>query len=125
MNTKAFLLATSILVFIPACVTTREFRLTQIVVTAHGVDTNRPMSGCEGFNLTNRQARRFFARAKPVTIIEQQNDYLYSECIVFGQARYINNPVTWQIRAGGTASFRLHSGAIVALLADPAKRKAR
>lgn len=115
----------STLVLTSACATTQKFRLTQIIVTAHGVDTTHPASSCKDFILSNQQAKRFFTRAKSVTAIEQKDNYHYSECIVFGRARYLDQPVTWQIRAGGTGSFRLHSGVIVTLLGDPSKQKAR
>jgi hypothetical protein len=74
----------------------------EVEVTGHGSDN--PDAFCSDFNLTSAAAQRFFARAKMSDAATLHAQFEILPCWVRGTARTEGQPVSWEIRAGGTAT---------------------
>jgi hypothetical protein len=80
-----------------------------IHVTGHGTDPGNA-SICEGFRLTDAQAREFFVKAQAVTAEQIHDDYDVLPCWAAGTTRNGAETTTWKIRAGGTAEVTAANG---------------
>ena len=81
-----------------------------IVVTGHGVD--RPNAICEGFRLSEFQARKFFERSHRITRTELHDHYDYLPCWVEGTLTISGEKSTWKIRPVGVGEIRHKDGTI-------------
>ena len=56
-------------------------------------------------DLTHRQAKEFFTRAKRVDRRTLHDHYNYAPCYIEGTLKYKKEPCNWEIRAGATGSI--------------------
>ena len=87
---------------------------TVIRVTGHGTDPGNA-SICEGFTLTDAQAKQFFAKATPITAEQVHDQYDVLPCWVDGTTTSGANKQAWKIRAGGTAELTAANGDVTYL----------
>ena len=81
-----------------------------IHVTSRGADRDNTAEMCADFSLTPAEASRFFAKAKLVDFREIHDRYSWAPCYVRGTGRVGRQPVSWEVRAAGTASLTYADG---------------
>jgi hypothetical protein len=96
--------------------------LTDVRVQRVGHDTDPSAVVCQAFRLSNQEAASFFAKAIEVTPHEMHYKYDQAPCYVRGVALVARKPVSWEIRAAGTAWVRLADGT-THLLVDPKQQE--
>ena len=90
-----------------------------VKVSYTGADDDATAAACADFALTPAEAGAFFTRAKAITGAEL-HQYNYAPCYVRGSGTVNDRPVSWEIRAAGTATVRTDE--TTTLLADPTQR---
>ncbi len=93
--------------------------LSNIVVTASGVDTPQDAPLCQGFQAGPREVRAFFRRAVLITPRQQHDFFLHGPCYVRGTLTSRYETWHWELRNFGTARITSASGDDAFLLADP------
>jgi hypothetical protein len=81
---------------------------TQVRVVMAGTD--QPGAFCEDFKLSTPKAKSVLRKARPITLAEYLEDYLYLPCFVKGTANFHGRPSKWTIRAGGNISVTQDDG---------------
>jgi hypothetical protein len=83
-------------------VSAENLKLVNVHVEKTGQDEHRDVNFCKDFSLTDEQAALFFSKAKIISS-EETHFYMWFPCWVRGKAEIDRKPISWKIRAGGTA----------------------
>lgn len=92
-----------------------SLQLTNVHIDQIGYDEHPDAVLCKEFLTSDEQAASFFAKSKIITL-EEMHSYMRFPCWVKGKAQLGKYPVSWTIRAGGTAT--VESDGQVIYLAD-------
>lgn len=94
----------SLLVFGSICgeVKAEGVNLINVHVEKIGRDEHQDSGLCKNFLLTDDQAALFFNKSKIISS-EEVHFYMWFPCWVQGRAELDEQPISWKIRAGGTA----------------------
>jgi len=90
--------------------------VSKIVVTKRGFDPKG--EACASFSLTDRQIRRFFARAVVISAAQEHDNFEHGPCWVRGTLETRYDTWRWEIRNMGTGRITATNGDAF-LLADP------
>jgi hypothetical protein len=77
---------------------------TDVRVTSKGSDETNAF--CQGFSLSDIQAKSFFTKSHVIDIKILHDEYDYLPCYVRGTAKVDGKSCSWEIRAGGTAEVK-------------------
>lgn len=91
-------------------VSAQPYQLTGITVADRGFDPGG--ESCKEFKLDASQATVFFQRAALIDAKELEDDFDTLPCFVRGSALGHDGQVSWEIRAGGTASVTASDGSV-------------
>jgi hypothetical protein len=84
-------------------------KLDNIAITERGAEPGGEF--CKDFDMTPAQVSAFFGRAKPVDARALHDRFDHLPCYIRGTAVWQNQPATWEIRAGGTGTVIVKTGA--------------
>ena len=84
----------------------------QPVIRVTGQGSDERNSVCQGFRLSEEQAREFFSRSVSITEKELHDDYDYLPCWVEGTTTTGGDSARWKIRAGATAEVERADGTV-------------
>lgn len=96
------------IIFCASCATSQSFRqqeVTAVYVEDFGSDDNgrcRP----EDVDLSHREAKEFFLRARQVESRVIHDHYNYAPCFIEGTLTYRSRQCEWEIRAGATGYIK-------------------
>jgi hypothetical protein len=121
-RTRMQVLATTFLgLLVSACTnpvvatdSSQHLSLSEVRVVDRGVDQDGAF--CQDFSLDAVQVRRFFDAAVIVDADQWHHEYDYLPCYVRGTAIKGTTEVSWEIRAGGTATVKAPGEPILLLV---------
>jgi hypothetical protein len=99
---KKILITFIVFGLISSSVGAQALKLINVHVDKIGQDKHQDVNLCKDFSLTDEQAALFFSKVKIISS-EETHFYMWFPCWVQGRAELDKKPISWKIRAGGTA----------------------
>jgi hypothetical protein len=84
-------------------------KLNSIAITERGAEAGGEF--CKDFDMTSVQVSAFFSRAQLVDARALHDRFDLLPCYIRGTAVWQSQPATWEIRAGGTGTVTVKTGA--------------